>query len=96
MAGRARTNSSAHARDDAGIGPLGRRLRAIRAEIVASGVPLLDPEEIRREVLDRGGQAGYGIDHERAGELVALAAPNAWLRGTAIGLHFSHLSAAGS
>jgi predicted AlkP superfamily pyrophosphatase or phosphodiesterase len=29
-------------------------------------------------VLDRTGQAGAGIDHERAGELVAIAEPDAW------------------
>ncbi|KFU77694.1 Predicted pyrophosphatase or phosphodiesterase, AlkP superfamily [Amycolatopsis lurida] len=30
------------------------------------------------EVLDREAQARYGIDHERAGELVAVAEPDAW------------------
>jgi predicted AlkP superfamily pyrophosphatase or phosphodiesterase len=30
------------------------------------------------EVLDRGAQAGYGLDHERAGELVLVADPEAW------------------
>jgi hypothetical protein len=30
------------------------------------------------EVLDREGQARYGLDHERAGELVAVAEPGAW------------------
>ncbi len=30
------------------------------------------------EVLDRGAQAAYGIHHERAGELVAVAAPDRW------------------
>lgn len=30
------------------------------------------------EVLDRSGQARYGLDHERAGELVAVAEPDAW------------------
>ncbi|WP_281170244.1 alkaline phosphatase family protein [Amycolatopsis nigrescens] len=30
------------------------------------------------EVLDRAGQARYGLDHERAGELVAVAEPDAW------------------
>jgi predicted AlkP superfamily pyrophosphatase or phosphodiesterase len=30
------------------------------------------------EVLDREGQARYGLDHERAGELVAVAEPDAW------------------
>ncbi|WP_139977240.1 alkaline phosphatase family protein [Nocardioides litoris] len=30
------------------------------------------------EVLDRAGQAAYGLDHERAGELVLVADPTAW------------------
>ncbi|MDQ4112171.1 MAG: alkaline phosphatase family protein, partial [Actinomycetota bacterium] len=30
------------------------------------------------EVLDRAGQAAYGLDHERAGELVLVAEPDAW------------------
>ncbi len=30
------------------------------------------------EVLDRSAQARYGIDHERAGELVVVADPDAW------------------
>jgi predicted AlkP superfamily pyrophosphatase or phosphodiesterase len=30
------------------------------------------------EVLDRAGQAGYGLDHERAGELVLVAEPETW------------------
>jgi predicted AlkP superfamily pyrophosphatase or phosphodiesterase len=30
------------------------------------------------EVLDRTGQAGYGLDHDRAGELVVVADPDAW------------------
>ncbi|MFE5504183.1 alkaline phosphatase family protein [Amycolatopsis japonica] len=30
------------------------------------------------EVLDREAQAKYGIDHERAGELVAVADPDSW------------------
>ncbi|MFI7450054.1 alkaline phosphatase family protein [Nonomuraea sp. NPDC049714] len=30
------------------------------------------------EVLDGGGKARYGLDHERAGELVAVAEPDAW------------------
>ena len=30
------------------------------------------------EVLDREGQAAYGLDHERAGELVLVAEPTAW------------------
>lgn len=30
------------------------------------------------QVLDRAGQVKYGLDHERSGELVAIAAPRAW------------------
>ena len=30
------------------------------------------------EVLDRDGQSAYGLDHERAGELVLVAEPDAW------------------
>jgi predicted AlkP superfamily pyrophosphatase or phosphodiesterase len=30
------------------------------------------------QVLDRDGQAEYGLDHERAGELVLVAEPEAW------------------
>jgi predicted AlkP superfamily pyrophosphatase or phosphodiesterase len=30
------------------------------------------------EVLDRDGQAAYGLDHPRSGELVAIAAPDRW------------------
>jgi predicted AlkP superfamily pyrophosphatase or phosphodiesterase len=30
------------------------------------------------EVLDRAGRAAYGLDHERAGELVLVAEPGAW------------------
>jgi type I phosphodiesterase/nucleotide pyrophosphatase len=30
------------------------------------------------EVLDAAGQARYGLDHERSGELVLLAEPDAW------------------
>jgi predicted AlkP superfamily pyrophosphatase or phosphodiesterase len=30
------------------------------------------------EVLDEAGKAKYGIDHERSGELVAVAEPDAW------------------
>jgi hypothetical protein len=30
------------------------------------------------EVLDRREQAAYGLDHQRSGELVAIAAPDAW------------------
>jgi hypothetical protein len=30
------------------------------------------------EVLDRAGQAEHGLDHERSGELVLVAEPDAW------------------
>jgi predicted AlkP superfamily pyrophosphatase or phosphodiesterase len=30
------------------------------------------------QVLDAGGKAAHGLDHERSGELVALADPDAW------------------
>jgi predicted AlkP superfamily pyrophosphatase or phosphodiesterase len=43
------------------------RVRAVLTEL--SGVD---------EVLDRAGQAALGVDHERAGELVAIAEPDAW------------------
>jgi predicted AlkP superfamily pyrophosphatase or phosphodiesterase len=43
------------------------RVRAVVAEL--SGVDT---------VLDRDGQAALGVDHERAGELVAIAEPDAW------------------
>ncbi|RUS98596.1 hypothetical protein DSM106972_079820 [Dulcicalothrix desertica PCC 7102] len=35
--------------------PLGERLRKLRAKIVASGEPLLTPEEIEKEVASRRG-----------------------------------------
>ncbi len=37
-----------------------------------AGLPGVD------EVLDAARKAGYGLDHERAGELVAVAEPDAW------------------
>ncbi|NJK28299.1 MAG: hypothetical protein HC925_07200 [Coleofasciculaceae cyanobacterium SM2_3_26] len=41
--------------------PLGQKLRDIRAQIIASGAPLLTAEEVEREVAERRG--GYqGID----------------------------------
>ncbi|GAB2759724.1 alkaline phosphatase family protein [Amycolatopsis magusensis] len=43
------------------------RVRSIVAEL--TGVD---------EVLDREAQARYGLDHERAGELVAVAEPDSW------------------
>ncbi len=36
---------------------LGKKLQGIRDQIVASGMPLLTPEEVEREVLERRG--GY-------------------------------------
>ncbi|MBW4598636.1 MAG: hypothetical protein KME29_03245 [Calothrix sp. FI2-JRJ7] len=36
--------------------PLGERLRQLRAEIVASGEPLLTQEEIEKEVASRRGR----------------------------------------
>jgi predicted AlkP superfamily pyrophosphatase or phosphodiesterase len=46
-----------------------------------------DLDEVRRllagldgvaEVLDRAGRAAYGLDHDRAGDLVLVAQPDAW------------------
>ncbi|RJK97011.1 alkaline phosphatase family protein [Vallicoccus soli] len=39
---------------------------------------LLEPLDGVAEVLDREGQAAHGLDHERAGELVLVAEPDAW------------------
>lgn len=38
--------------------PLGRKLVKIRAEIVASGEPLLPWESLEREIADRRGESG--------------------------------------
>jgi hypothetical protein len=35
--------------------PLGQKLRAIRAQIVKSGIPLLDDRELEREIAERRG-----------------------------------------
>ena len=43
-----------------------------RVRSIVSGLSGVDT------VLDRAAQAGVGIDHERAGELVAVAEPDAW------------------
>ncbi|MDT8915961.1 alkaline phosphatase family protein [Amycolatopsis sp. PS_44_ISF1] len=43
-----------------------------RVRSVAGGLAGVD------EVLDRPAQARYGIDHERSGELVAVAEPDSW------------------
>ena len=49
-----------------------------RAEDVASVAELLRKMPGIERVLDRAAQAEFGIDHERSGELVAIAAPEAW------------------
>ena len=46
------------------------RIDSVKA--LLRGVPGIDA------VLDRREQAAFGLDHERSGELVALAAPDAW------------------
>jgi predicted AlkP superfamily pyrophosphatase or phosphodiesterase len=46
------------------------RIDAVKA--LLRGVPGIDA------VLDRREQTAFGLDHERSGELVALAAPDAW------------------
>ncbi|KAA9107615.1 nucleotide pyrophosphatase/phosphodiesterase family protein [Microbacterium rhizomatis] len=43
-----------------------------RVAAVLRAIPGVD------EVLDRAAQARYGLDHERAGELVVVAEPRAW------------------
>ena len=48
-------NGSKPETDEEAISPLGRRLREIRARIVASGVPLLNWEELEREIAERRG-----------------------------------------
>jgi hypothetical protein len=49
-----------------------------RMEDIKSVAELLRRTEGIEQVLDRAGQAPYGLDHERSGELVAVAAPRAW------------------
>ena len=39
-----------------GVSQLGEKLQGIRDRIVASGTPLLTPEEIEQEVLERRGE----------------------------------------
>jgi hypothetical protein len=48
----AKETASAEAQES----PLGRRLRSIRAEIVASGAPLLDRTSLAAEVAERRGE----------------------------------------
>ena len=49
-----------------------------RPEDVASVKELLSHTLGIEQVLDREGQRAIGLDHERSGELVAVAAPGAW------------------
>ncbi|MEX0711418.1 MAG: nucleotide pyrophosphatase/phosphodiesterase family protein [Pirellulales bacterium] len=49
-----------------------------RPQDIAGVTALLRRTEGIDQVLDRAGQAGHGLDHERSGELVAVAAPEAW------------------
>ncbi len=44
-----------HLKKSANKTPLGERLRQIRARIVASGKPLLDEDEIEKELASRRG-----------------------------------------
>ena len=45
---------------------------------IAAVSKLLSATDGVERVLDRSAQAEFGIDHERSGELVAIAAPGAW------------------
>jgi predicted AlkP superfamily pyrophosphatase or phosphodiesterase len=49
-----------------------------RAQDVRPVAELLKQTPAIAEVLDRRAQAELGLDHERSGELVAVAAPGAW------------------
>jgi predicted AlkP superfamily pyrophosphatase or phosphodiesterase len=49
-----------------------------RSDDVAPVAELLRKTPGIERVLDRAAQAEFGIDHERSGELVAIAAPGAW------------------
>jgi predicted AlkP superfamily pyrophosphatase or phosphodiesterase len=49
-----------------------------RAEDVAAVADLLRKTPGIERVLDRAAQGEFGIDHERTGELVAIAAPESW------------------
>lgn len=44
------------------ISPLGKKLRELRAEIVASGIPLLNDEELDREIAERRGGINWDDD----------------------------------
>lgn len=48
------------------------------AQDVPAVAQLLQRTEGIEQVLDREGQAQFGLDHARSGELVAVAAPRAW------------------
>ncbi|WP_417386549.1 alkaline phosphatase family protein [Gimesia sp.] len=47
-------------------------------EKISAVKALLEKTDGVEMVLDRSQQAGFGIDHERSGELVVIAAPGAW------------------
>ncbi|QDT77237.1 Type I phosphodiesterase / nucleotide pyrophosphatase [Gimesia maris] len=49
-----------------------------RPERISAVKALLEKTEGVELVLDRSQQAEFGIDHERSGELVVIAAPGAW------------------
>lgn len=49
-----------------------------RADDLAPVTELLGKTPGIERVLDRAAQAEFGVDHERSGELVAIAAPEAW------------------
>jgi predicted AlkP superfamily pyrophosphatase or phosphodiesterase len=49
-----------------------------RAERHSEVRALLEATEGIERVLDRDGKASHGLDHERSGELVAIAAPDRW------------------
>lgn len=49
-----------------------------RSEDIAAVAELLQKTAGVDRVLDRAAQAEFGIDHERSGELVVIAAPESW------------------
>jgi predicted AlkP superfamily pyrophosphatase or phosphodiesterase len=49
-----------------------------RKEDISAAAALLERTAGIERVLDRSQQAEFGLDHERSGELVAVAAPDAW------------------
>ncbi|MCY6489415.1 hypothetical protein [Leptolyngbya sp. GGD] len=48
-------NTLPEPKEEPEISPLGKRLRELRAEIVASGEPLLSREDLERELAERRG-----------------------------------------